>query len=74
MRSRFVQLGNQEIWAVEIKRNLAPAVSKGFHSGCEDLQPTQKILIYPGKDVFRAPHGVTIMGIRGFIEHLSHFS
>ena len=40
-------------WAIEIKRSLTPAVRRGFHSGCADLQPTRKLVVYPGKDSFR---------------------
>jgi predicted AAA+ superfamily ATPase len=40
-------------WAIEIKRSLTPAVRRGFHSGCADLQPTRKLVVYPGKENFR---------------------
>ncbi len=41
---------NRQIWAVEIKRSVAPAISKGFHSASEDIQATQKYVIYQGEE------------------------
>jgi predicted AAA+ superfamily ATPase len=48
-------------WAIEIKRSLAPTLSKGFHFGCEDIQATNRFIIYPGKDRFPAAHDVTVL-------------
>lgn len=38
------------MWAVEIKRSLAPKVERGFHAACEDLSPVRKFVVYPGQD------------------------
>jgi hypothetical protein len=38
--------------AIEIKRSLAPALSKGFVIGCADVRATRRYLVYPGTDVF----------------------
>jgi predicted AAA+ superfamily ATPase len=38
------------MWAVEVKRSLSPAVGRGFHSGCADLRPTRKLIVYPGNE------------------------
>ncbi|SFE35585.1 hypothetical protein SAMN05518672_105382 [Chitinophaga sp. CF118] len=48
-------------WAIEIKRSLAPTLSKGFHFGCEDIQATNRFIVYPGKDRFPAAHDVTVL-------------
>lgn len=50
-----------ECWAIEVKRSLAPKVERGFHSACEDLQPTRKLVIYPGDEPFPLGHGVQAM-------------
>ena len=47
-----------EKWAIEIKRNSAPSVSKGFYIACEDIQPQRRYVVYSGKDRFPLPHGV----------------
>lgn len=40
-------------WAIEIKRNLAPKVERGFHSACEDLRPARRFVVYPGDERYR---------------------
>lgn len=42
-----------ELWAIEIKRSLSPKVERGFHSACEDLGPTRKLVVYPGMERYR---------------------
>lgn len=46
------------IWAIEIKRSLAPKVEKGFHLAAEDIKPDRRILIYPGEERYPLPHHV----------------
>lgn len=41
-----------EKWAIEIKLSLAPKLSRGFHSACEDLKPSRKIVVYPGTEPY----------------------
>ena len=36
--------------AIEVKRSLSPTVGRGFHSGCADLHPTRKLVVYPGNE------------------------
>lgn len=42
-----------ELWAIEVKRSLAPKVERGFHSACADLQPARKFVVYPGTERYR---------------------
>ncbi len=39
-------------YAIEIKRSLAPTVSKGFHLGAVDIEATDKLVVYPGSTRF----------------------
>ncbi len=55
-------------WAVEIKRNSAPHLSKGFHIACEDIQPDRKFVIYSGKDMFPMGDGITAISLT----HIMH--
>jgi predicted AAA+ superfamily ATPase len=48
-------------WAIEIKRSSAPSVSKGFYSGCEDIKPDKRFVVYSGLDSF--PMGADITAI-----------
>ena len=40
------------LWAVEIKRSLAPKLARGFHQACLDLKPDRRMVIYPGVESF----------------------
>jgi predicted AAA+ superfamily ATPase len=44
--------------AIEIKRSLAPVVSKGFYLGCEDIQATHRYVVYSGGERFPMNKGV----------------
>jgi predicted AAA+ superfamily ATPase len=44
-------------FAIEIKRSLAPTVSKGFYLGCDDVQATKRFVVYPGKEMFPMGNG-----------------
>jgi predicted AAA+ superfamily ATPase len=43
--------------AIEIKTGLTPRPRKGFYQGCEDLQPEERWVIYPGERVFPLSKG-----------------
>ena len=60
-----------ECWAIEVKRSLAPKVERGFHSACEDLQPTRKLVIYPGDEPFPLGHGVQDMPLATLCHELA---
>lgn len=56
-----------ELWAIEIKLNRSPQVSKGFHMACNDLKPQKKFLIYSGKDQYPIGNGITVISLREMI-------
>ena len=56
-----IEQGKKQLIAVEIKRSLAPTVSKGFYLGCEAIGATQRFVVYPGKERF--PVGKDISAI-----------
>jgi predicted AAA+ superfamily ATPase len=45
-----------QVFAVEIKRTTAPVLSRGFLSGCEDLQPHRRMVIVPSGESFPLGH------------------
>ncbi len=53
-----IDLGNGELWAIEIKRSSAPTVSRGFYSACEDLKPARRFVVHSGTDDFPLSNGV----------------
>ncbi|WP_298708866.1 ATP-binding protein [Chitinophaga sp.] len=55
-------------YAIEIKRSMAPVVSKGFHNGCEDIGAVRKFVIYPGIESFPGPDGTEIISLKSMME------
>ena len=49
----LLELGPQRLWAVEVKRSLNPHPAKGFHLACEDVQATDRFIVYPGTERYR---------------------
>jgi predicted AAA+ superfamily ATPase len=49
-------------WAIEIKRGLAPTLSKGFHSAREDLVPKKTFVVYSGTERYPLAEGVEAIG------------
>ncbi len=43
-----LRLPGGDVWAIEVKRTTAPKVSRGFHTGAEDVKAKRKLLIYAG--------------------------
>lgn len=41
--------GNRR-WAIEVKRNTAPTLTRGFHHAFEDLAPERAFVVYPGSE------------------------
>ncbi|MBL8479897.1 MAG: DUF4143 domain-containing protein, partial [Sterolibacteriaceae bacterium] len=41
------------LWAIEIKRSLAPKLERGFHAACADLKPERRFVVYPGGERYR---------------------
>ncbi|HVB03920.1 MAG TPA: ATP-binding protein [Chitinophagaceae bacterium] len=59
--------GITPIACIEIKLNNSPAVSKGFISSMEDLQPRYKYIITPESDSFTTQHDIRITNLYHFI-------
>lgn len=62
---------NGEHWAIEIKRSTAPKVERGFHSACEDIQPSRKWLVYPGAEAYPMRDGIEVMPLQAAMQTLA---
>lgn len=51
------------LWAIEVKRSLAPKVDRGFHVACDDLAPARRFLVYPGDDQWPSANGVEVLSL-----------
>ena len=59
-----------KLWAIEIKRSLAPKVERGFHAACEDLMPERKLVVCPSLEPFPLGHGVQAMPLAMLCDEL----
>ena len=58
----IIELSPKERWAIEIKRSISdPSPTKGFYSGCADIQATRQIVLYPGSEVFHHDSKTEVM-------------
>jgi len=62
-----------ELWAIEIKRNSAPKISKGFHIACEDINATRKYVVYSGNDTFTVKNDITIISLFDLMNEIIEF-
>ena len=61
----IIEFSAKERWAIEIKRSISnPAPSKGFYVGCEDIQATRQVVLYPGEERFRIDAKTEVMPLR----------
>jgi len=66
--------GKHGLWAIEIKRGLAPTVSKGFHVGRQDLSPSRSFIVYSGNDRYPVSEDVEVLGVREMASMLANLS
>ena len=62
--------GNQ-VWAIEIKRSVAPKLSKGFHTACEDINATSKFVVYSGTERFLMSGNTEAIGLIEFLNMIN---
>ena len=59
----------KDIWAIEVKRSLNnPAPARGFHTACQDIGATRKIVIYPGTEMFMLAHDTQAIPLGKFMQ------
>ncbi len=66
-----VEKKRNKVYAIEIKRSLSPAVTKGFHIGAEDIQATDRFLVYPGKDRYPITKSITAISVYDMMKELA---
>lgn len=63
--------GNKGVWAIEIKRGLAPKIERGFHHALEDLHPAQSFIVYGGVERYPKAEGIEVIGLQDMARALS---
>ncbi|MFO1054704.1 MAG: ATP-binding protein [Planctomycetota bacterium] len=59
------------VWAIEIKRGLAPRVEKGFHLACETIRPEKRSVVYGGVERLPLAHGVEAVPLVALCDEFS---
>jgi predicted AAA+ superfamily ATPase len=57
-------------WAIEVKRSSTPSISKGFYSGCEDIKPDKRFVVYSGLESFSIGEGITAISLPNLMQEL----
>jgi predicted AAA+ superfamily ATPase len=60
-----------DLWAIEVKRSSAPKVERGFYSACDDLNPSQKWLVYPGPEAYPISADIQAISLQGLCGKLA---
>jgi uncharacterized protein len=67
----LLEFSGKEKWAIEIKRNSSPKLSKGFHTACDDIKPERRYVVYAGTDQFSLGNGVTAIPLYNLMQEVS---
>ena len=69
-----LELPGNRLWAVEIRRSLAPKVEKGLRVALGDLGLDKAFLVYPGEERYPKGEGIEAIGLRALADALSQAS
>ena len=67
----LLELPGNRLWAVEIKRSLAPSVSKGFRVALEHVKPDRAFLVHGGEESYPKGGGIEAIGLRALARELA---
>ncbi len=66
----LLNLPGGRLWAIEIKRSLAPKIERGFHHAGEDLTPEKSFIVYAGTETYPLRQGVSAISLTDLSEAL----
>ena len=61
------------LWAIEIKRNSTPKITKGFYIACDDIKATRKYVVYSGNDTFTIKNNITVISLFDLMNKIIEF-
>jgi hypothetical protein len=70
----LLQVPGGGLWAIEIKRGLAPKLEKGFYHAREDLNPARSFIVYSGNERYKKADNVEAIGLRELSEELARLA
>ena len=59
------------IFAIEVKRSSSPKIKYGFYEACTEINPTDKLVIYDGKESFPTGQGLLATSLVDAIKRVS---
>lgn len=65
-----LELPGHGLWALEIKRSSAPAVSKGFHIACDDIRRARRIVLSSANARFPMAGGIEHLPLLDLMQEL----
>ena len=68
-----IEQGKRRI-AIEIKRSLAPKLTKGFYLGCDDIKATERYVVYSGQEKFPLSKDETAIPLPLMMKRLQELS
>ena len=66
-----LKLPQGQIWGIEIKRTTSPKVTRGFHHTAEELEVSERILVYADEKDVPGQGGVRAMPLRSALDRLA---
>jgi uncharacterized protein len=66
----LLEFSPTEKWAIEIKRKSSPALSKDFHTACDDVKPQRKFVVYSGNESFSIGNGVLAISLPELMQEI----
>lgn len=66
-----LKLPQGQVWGIEIKRTTSPKVTRGFHIAAEELEVSERILVYADEKDVPGQSGVRAMPLIGALERLA---
>lgn len=67
----LIEWADGRLWAVEIKRSLAPRVRRGFRQACADLAPARAFIVHAGDDRYPLGPGLEAIDLRTLAAELA---
>ena len=67
----LLELPDDRLWAIEIKRGSAPRVQKGLRIALNDLQPDRTFLVYSGAERYPKGGGIEAIGLAAMADLLA---
>lgn len=66
----LLQFSSEDLWAIEIKKGVAPKIKPGFYSACAELNVTKRFVVYSGDDKFSIANCTTVISLEKMVEEL----